>query len=241
MSAELSAVSQAVILAGGLGSRLKSVVSDRPKPMALVAGRPFLAHQIEYLTGQGVQRIVLSVGYKKEQIIQHFAHRYGGVEMAYGIEESPLGTGGGLLRALQQCDQNETVLVVNGDTWFPLDIAPMMRLHQKKQADVTLALRKGAGEGRYGGIDLDGSQRIVNFSSQGEEGDYINGGAYLIGPVCQRRWLAEGVRNCSLETDLLESGIREGLRCFGFPSSAAFIDIGLPADYARAANVINPK
>ncbi len=241
MSAETGVINQAIILAGGLGSRLKSVVSDRPKPMALVAGRPFLAYQIEYLIAQGVQRVVLSVGYKKEQIIRHFAQHYSGIEIAYGVEENPMGTGGGLLLALQQSDQDEAVLVVNGDTWFPLDIAPMMHLHQKKQADVTLALRKGAGEGRYGGIDLDGFQRIVNFSSQGERGDYINGGAYLVSPACQRRWLAQGVRKCSLETDLLERGISEGLHCFGFPSDAAFIDIGLPADYARAANVINPK
>ncbi len=152
-----------------------------------------------------------------------------------------MGTGGGLLLALQQCEQNETVLVVNGDTWFPLDLAPMMRLHQTKQADVTLALRQGEGAGRYGGIDLDGSQRIVNFSSRGESGDYINGGAYLIAAGCQRAWRVRGEQKCSLEMDLLERGVGEGLRCFGFPSEATFIDIGVPADYARAANVINPK
>ncbi len=242
MSAEPEAVIEAIILAGGQGTRLRSVVADRPKPMALVAARPFLAYQIDYLIGQGIQRVLLSVGYRKEQICQYFGHHYGGIEIAYAIEESPQGTGGGLLRALQQCRSNTNVLALNGDTWFPVDIGQMVMLHHLKQSDVTIALRQGEGQGRYGGIDLDASQRIVNFSATGTgSGRYINGGSYLISAACQRRWLAQSGGHCSLESDLLEAGIKQRLRCFGFVSDAVFVDIGVPADYARAANVINSK
>ena len=233
---------EAIILAGGQGTRLRSVVADRPKPMALVAGRPFLEYQIDHLISQGIQRVILSVGYRHELIQRHFGCHYRNIEIGYAVEESPLGTGGGLLLALQQCDANNNVLALNGDTWFPLDLVQMASLHQATQADVTVALRHGAGDGRYGGVVLDGSQRIVNFSSSGErQSHHINGGAYLISPRCQSAWSTASGRHCSLELELLETGIKQGLLCYGFISDAPFIDIGVPEDYARAADVINSE
>ncbi len=231
---------EAIILAGGQGTRLRSVVADRPKPMALVAGRPFLAYQIDHLITQGIQRVMLSVGYRHELIQRHFGCRYRNIEVGYAVEKSPLGTGGGLLLALQQCDPKNNVLALNGDTWFPLDLAQMASLHQATQAEVTVALRHGTGEGRYGGVVLDGAQRIINFSSTSErDSQHINGGAYLISPRCQSIWSTEPGCHRSLEVDLLETGIKQGRVCYGFISDAPFIDIGVPEDYARAADVIN--
>ena len=111
----------AVILAGGLGTRLRSVVSDVPKPMAPVGGRPFLEYQLEYWINQGISRFVLSVGYRHEAITEHFGSRYKGVELEYAVEEQPLGTGGGLLLAAEKLKQDTPFLLLNKDTYFKTD------------------------------------------------------------------------------------------------------------------------
>ncbi len=239
MRSEHSPVTEAIILAGGLGTRLRAVLPDLPKPMALVAGKPFLAHQFDYLVAQGIQQVVLSVGYLQEVIRQYFGNCYGGVKITYAAEEFPMGTGGGLLLALQQCAGDKSVLVLNGDTWFPVSVAEMVTFHLEKLADVTIALHKQKSEGRYGGIVVESSQRVVNFLLSGEgESHYINGGVYLVSPACRADWLEQIGSKLSLERDLLEKGIACKLACYGFLSEAEFIDIGVPDDYALAARVI---
>lgn len=244
MNAEAASVNQAIILAGGLGSRLRSLVADRPKPMALIAGRPFLEYQFDYLHSQGIQSIVVSVGYMKESIIDHFGSHYRGMAINYAIEQQALGTGGGLILALQQCDTDNTLLALNGDTWFPLPLTAFAGAHAASGADITLALRtmpdQPSNPGRYGGIVLDAKQRIANFSSSNlADGRYINGGSYLLAASLQQRWLRRPGATLSLEKDLIEQELNTGLKAFGWVSEADFIDIGIPEDYDRAASVIS--
>lgn len=235
-------ITEAVILAGGLGTRLRPVVNDVPKPLALVGGRPFLEYQLDYLIAQGIGRVVLSVGYLWHKIEQHFGDRYKSLNIAYAVEAEPLGTGGGLLQATALCQPDAGLLVLNGDTWFPVPLAELSAIQQQRQADVTIALRQANSAGRYAGIVLDNNNRIVNFLSSGDEGSgWINGGVYLISPQILVQWRSQSGKALSLEQDLLEAGIAASLNCYGYPADAAFIDIGVPEDYARAVSVIKSE
>lgn len=238
MSSEPS-IREAVILAGGLGTRLRPVVDDEPKPMAPVNGRPFLEYQLDYLIRQGIERVILSVGYLRHKIERHFGARYGALAIEYAVEARPLGTGGGLLQAAELCRCEQPVLVLNGDTWFPVPLDELAAAHEQRHADVTIALCECDAAGRYAGIILDNNNRIVKFSSSGEERSrWINGGVYLISPAVLQQWRVDSGKRLSLERDLLEAGVDNGLGCYGCPVDAAFIDIGVPEDYARVASVI---
>jgi D-glycero-alpha-D-manno-heptose 1-phosphate guanylyltransferase len=123
-------VTSAIILAGGLGTRLRSAVPDLPKPMAPIAGRPFLAYQLDYWIRQGVDRFVLSVGYRHESIMAYFGAAYRGIAVDYSVEQTPLGTGGGLLLALERLDGGQRpFLLLNGDTYFEVDLATLSAFH----------------------------------------------------------------------------------------------------------------
>lgn len=238
MSSEPS-IREAVILAGGLGTRLRPVVDDLPKPMAPINERPFLEYQLDYLIAQGIERVILSVGYLRHKIERHFGPRYGALAIEYAVEARPLGTGGGLLQAVELCCCEQPVLVLNGDTWFPVALAEMAEIHRRHHAGVTIALREADAAGRYAGIILDDNNRIVKFSSSGEERSrWINGGVYLISPAVLLKWQTDAGKRLSLECDLLEAGIANGMSCYGCASEAPFIDIGVPEDYVRAASVI---
>lgn len=238
MSSETS-IREAVILAGGRGTRLRPVVDDVPKPMAPINERPFLEYQLDYLIAQGITRVILSVGYLRHKVEQHFGTQYGALAVEYAVEETPLGTGGGLLQAAALSRLEQPLLVLNGDTWFPVALAEMAEVHRRHHADVTIALREADAAGRYAGIILDNKNRIVKFSSSGEEQSrWINGGVYLISPAVLLKWQADAGKRLSLECDLLEAGIANGMSCYGYASEAPFIDIGVPEDYVRAASVI---
>lgn len=254
MNAEAVSINEAIVLAGGLGSRLRPLVADRPKPMALVAGRPFLEYQFDYLHSQGIRHIVVSVGYMKDNIIAHFGSHYRDIAIDYAIEQQPLGTGGGLILALQYCNNTRTLLALNGDTWFPLPVAAFAQAQAGAQADFAMALRlipeqatqQTANPSRYGGIVLDDNQRIVNFSSSNAQGGrYINGGSYLLAAPTQQAWQARytacRTTPLSLEKDLIEQELGQSLSGFGWVTETDFIDIGLPEDYRRAAGVITRR
>jgi len=172
---------EAIILAGGLGSRLRATVPDLPKPMAPIHGRPFLEYLLDYWVGQGVNRFVLSVGYKRDIIEEHFATRYKGTEVDYAVEDQPLGTGGGLLLALKHLRRTGPFLIMNGDTFFEVDLAPMRRYHQEKRADLTIALREVEANSRYGSVGIDKEAKITTFDNRARTSGraLINGGVYL--------------------------------------------------------------
>jgi len=226
------------VLAGGLGTRLRAVVSEVPKPMAPVAGRPFLEHLIGYWAAQGVRRFVVSVGYLAERISAHFGGAWQGAAIAYAREEVPLGTGGGLLLALEQVESDQ-VLVLNGDSFFKVELATLAAFHEARAADCTLSLFRSRDVARYMGVELSGDGRIRSLATAPAGGDaLVNGGVYLFRSGALRALPMAARTKSSLEADILPHGLSAGWRVFGREFDRAFIDIGVPQDYARAAEVM---
>lgn len=228
-------MTSAVILAGGLGTRLRSVVPDLPKPMAPISGRPFLEHQLDYWIEQGVSRFVLSVGYRYEAIVEHFGNRYKDAELDYVIETTPLGTGGGLLLAANKIAKEGSFLLLNGDTYFAVDLKTLIEFASANDADWCFSLFRTNEEGRYMGIDISPQGRISSLKSgMGQPGRLANGGVYWVN---SRSLLAEGFSpgdKVSLEDDIFPAAMASGQRLMGIEFSGTFIDIGVPEDYHRA-------
>jgi D-glycero-alpha-D-manno-heptose 1-phosphate guanylyltransferase len=221
---------QAIVLAGGLGTRLRSVVSDLPKPMAPVAGRPFLAWILQRLALAGFERVVLAVGYRHEAIVQHFGRAYEHMVLHYSVEPQPLGTGGAIRSAADGIGE-WPVFVLNGDTFLDLDYRAMLSAHQQGHEQMTMAVCQVADAGRYGALDLQDGH-VLGFLAKGRAGPgVINAGTYLI---------SEGIRDripageaFSFEQQLLMSEVGS-IRPAAFAASGLFIDMGVPEDYARA-------
>ncbi|MHB1606643.1 MAG: nucleotidyltransferase family protein [Leptospirales bacterium] len=228
---------EAVVLAGGLGTRLRSVVPDLPKPMASVNGRPFLEFLLDFWIGEGVDRFVLSVGYKHETVQNHFGSAYRSVPVDYSVEENPLGTGGGILLALEKIRTTKPFLLVNGDTYFDVNASGFQDFHQKAGADLTMVLRTMSEAGRFGTVRLGEEGRLEQFCAPGEgTAPYlINGGIYLVNPgfLEKERLRWDGHTPLSLEGDLFPKWIREQNAIFGWQGTGAFIDIGIPEEYRR--------
>ena len=222
---------QAIILAGGFGTRLRSVLADVPKPMAPIHGKPFLAYLIDYLKTQGITDIILSVHYLKEQIFAYFKESYAGIHIRYAVEDQPLGTGGAIVKSLELVDQTKPVFVLNGDTFLKIDYREMMAMHQRHAGIMTLALRKIADCSRYGVVTTENNQAI-GFQEQGTNAPgLINAGVYLMSPA-----LLHGQRPAqpfSFERDFLFPQIAV-LKPQVYLADDYFIDIGIPQDYERA-------
>src|SRR5579862_8016730 len=174
---------QAIILAGGFGTRLQSVVKNCPKPMAPIHGKPFLAYLLEYLKSQGITQVVLSVHYLREQIEDFFRESYQGIEIRYAVEEQPLGTGGAIVHALKNIDPKKPVFVLNGDTLLKLNYGAMYAKHQQTKPLLTMALRKIANCSRYGVVVVSGEEIIAFDQQGGEHSGLINAGVYLMDPA----------------------------------------------------------
>jgi D-glycero-alpha-D-manno-heptose 1-phosphate guanylyltransferase len=222
---------EAIILAGGFGTRLQKVVKEVPKPMALVNGRPFLAHILDYLLGQRINRLVLSVGYKHEMIQDYFGGFYKDLPIRYVIEDTPLGTGGGIRKALLDVITDD-VVIVNGDTLFQVNIDELISVHKENKSEVSIALKRFENTDRYGAVTLDADGRISGFEEKKYTGSgLINGGVYLLDRV---RFLKHGLPEVfSFEKDYLEANVGN-VDMFGVVSDGYFIDIGIPEDYQRA-------
>ena len=219
----------AIVLAGGKGTRLRSVISELPKPMAPINGRPFLEYILASLSDGGFSRVVLSVGYKYETIIDHFGETFNGLKLNYAIEDKPLGTGGAIKAALRFC-ADDYVFVLNGDTYFAVDYRQMHQRAVESKANIFIAVKELENFDRYGLLDIaDGHVKKFHEKKFCAKG-FINGGVY-----CLRRDLLDGVMETafSFETDFLER-FQQDLNASAFESTGYFIDIGIPADYARA-------
>src|SRR5665213_2269254 len=171
---------QAIILAGGFGTRLKSVVADVPKPMAPIGPKPFLSFLIDYLKSQGITKIVLSVHHMHEQIQDYFKTEYNGISIRYAIEDKPLGTGGAIVNSLKQIDISQPVFVLNGDTFLQLDYKKMWQQHQVHKPLITMALRKLNDCSRYGVVTVQ-DNCVTAFVDKGDNNPgCINGGIYIL-------------------------------------------------------------
>jgi len=232
-------MTSAVILAGGLGTRLRSVVPDLPKPMAPINTRPFLEHQMGYWITQGINHFVLSVGYRYKIIIDYFGAQFEGASLDYVIEETPLGTGGGLILASKKVSQQEKFLLLNGDTYFEIKLKNLINFSEKNDADWCFSLFRTNEEGRYLGINIlpDGQIASLQGNLSSEE-RLANGGVYLVNPLALRSLAILSGHKVSLEEDIFPAAMTLGQRFYGKEFQNTFIDIGVPDDYHRASTVL---
>lgn len=226
-------IKTAIILAGGFGTRLQSVVSDMPKPMAPINDRPFLAILLQFLKSNGIENVILSVGYLHEKIIDYFHDNYLELKITYKVESTPLGTGGAFKFALDET--SDDVLVLNGDTFFNLDIQAFYSFHKAQQSDFSIALKPLAKSDRYGTVIIE-NNIIKGFREKGEyENVVINAGCYITSKACFEKF--DLPNTFSLEKDFLETHTQDLTIC-GYLSDNYFIDIGIPSDYQEAQNTL---
>ncbi|MCD1259525.1 nucleotidyltransferase family protein [Paenibacillus athensensis] len=221
---------EAIVLAGGFGTRLQSVVSDVPKPMAPVRGVPFLNYIFNQLCRSGVTRIVLSTGFKHEIIESYYGKAFKQAAIVYSREEMPLGTGGAIKKAMSLIEGNHT-LILNGDTMFAVHLQDMMDVHITTKAELTIAVKPMTNFDRYGSLHLK-QNRVVDFQEKmWVQSGFISGGVYAA-----QTSLFDGLElpgSFSMEVDYLQRYVHN--RAFmAYPSDAYFIDIGIPEDYHRA-------
>lgn len=222
---------EAIILAGGLGTRLRSEVSDVPKAMALINGRPFIEYLLDRLIEGGTKRIIFSLGHKSEFIQNHFANSYKNCEIVYAIEETQLGTGGAIKNAMSFVTSDH-VLVVNGDSLFINDLQELLRIHMDQQADLTMGLKPMKDIERYGTVDLNENNQIVRFNEkQPLDFGLINTGNYIFKVDAFLKQDLPG--KFSVEKEFFEKKIEE-LKFVGHASEGYFLDIGIPEDFKKA-------
>jgi NDP-sugar pyrophosphorylase family protein len=220
----------AAIFAGGLGTRLRASVADRPKVLAEVSGRPFLAHLLDQLEAAGVRDAVLCTGYLGEQIEAAFGAAHGTVRLRYSRESEPLGTGGAL-RLAAPLFESDPVLVLNGDSYCGADLAALRARHTASGAEGTILLTHVPDAGRYGRVLLGAGGVVEAFREKSSsEPGWINAGLYLLSRRLIESIPVEGA--VSLEQDILPAWVSRGLS--GHPAEGRFIDIGTPESYAEA-------
>jgi D-glycero-alpha-D-manno-heptose 1-phosphate guanylyltransferase len=224
-------IPEAIVLAGGLGTRLKSAVPDLPKCLAPIAGKPFLGYLLRFCRKQGIHRFIFALGYKNEQVESFVQTTLSPSEYAFSIEKEPLGTGGAIYQA-GQLTNGPDAIVLNADTFFGLNFNGLSSFHQEQKADCTLALKPMKQFDRYGAVELDGQQLVSGFNEKKYmENGLINGGVYALHV---KSFLIKSFPSVfSFEKDYLEKEYRQG-SIYGMVSDAYFIDIGIPEDYQRA-------
>lgn len=223
---------EVIILAGGYGTRLRSAVPDIPKVLAPVAGRPFLVHVLGFLEQNGFSRVILAVGYRRDEITSAFGMNFRKLKLDYSVEEQPLGTGGAVWSASHLITTGQNFFVLNGDTYAAVDIEAMERSMSEQEADLVMTVRSMEDTKRYGLVDVNDEGLVRGFHEKaaGSAG-LINAGVYLIRHDLPRRFPFAGA--FSLETDLLQARC-SSLRIAALPTHGYFVDIGVPDDYERA-------
>jgi NDP-sugar pyrophosphorylase family protein len=223
----------AVILAGGMGTRLREVVADRPKVMAEVNNRPFITYLLDQLAAVAVAKVVLCTGYMADLVSTILGNSYRGMHLNYSVETKPLGTGGAVRLALPLFS-SFPVLVLNGDSYFDLDLRSFARQHLDAGAKGSLALATVADVSRYGAVEIAADHVITRFEEKGNRQGVglINAGIYLLEQASVEAMPPDSA--VSIERELFPALIGQGL--YGFPQSGKFLDIGVPADYRAAAD-----
>lgn len=214
-----------------MGTRLKSVIPGIPKPMADINGKPFLEFILKQLLINGIERVILSVGYQYQVIQDYFGKKYDALEIIYSIEDEPLGTGGAIKLGLEKAD-NENLFIMNGDSLFLLDLSGLMDSHLKSGSDLTIALKPMQDFERYGTVELDQRNRITGFSEKKFcKNGLVNGGVY----AASKNMFSDLnlPQKFSFEKDFLEKELTNK-KITGQIFDSYFIDIGIPEDYERS-------
>lgn len=226
---------ECIVLAGGLGTRLRSVVADKPKCMAPIGEQPFLYYLLQYLHKQGITHAILSLGYKSQQVIAWCEQNELPLRVSFTVEPEPLGTGGGIVYALEKVE-NDGVFIVNGDTYFDVSLRDFQAFHQQQQSQLSLALKPMRQFDRYGTVTLNSRHSITAFrEKQYMDAGLINGGVYLTAASYLRGLHLP--QKFSFEKEVLEPMAASG-QLYGFVSDTYFIDIGIPEDYEAASNYL---
>jgi len=225
---------EAVVLAGGFGTRLRSVITDVPKPLAPIRGRPFLCLLLDMLASQGIRRVVLATGYMGDKVVETLGSQWRGMALVYSQEDQPLGTGGAIAKAAAHIE-GDAWFVLNGDTYLSLDYPSFDAQVREAGALLGMALAHVPDVARYGAVRVE-QGRVAGFVEKGESGPgYINAGVYRI-----ERGLMASFRAAtpfSFENTVLVSEAERGV-VTGYTRTDAFIDIGVPEDYARAQDAL---
>jgi D-glycero-alpha-D-manno-heptose 1-phosphate guanylyltransferase len=222
----------AAILAGGLGTRLRPVIADRPKVLAPVHGRPYLTFLLEQLAAALVEEVVLLTGFQADLVRGTLGEVYGGMRVLYSEESVPLGTAGAIRWALPKLSA-PTVLLLNGDSYCDVNLTVFHNFHDRCAAHVSLVLARVPGASRFGKVCVDNHSRVKRFEEKTavHATNWINAGIYLL-----ERPLIEEIpmgRRLSLEHDLFPAWV-ERFRFCGFRCAGRFLDIGTPQAYAEA-------
>lgn len=226
---------ECIILAGGLGTRLKDEVRDVPKCLAPVNGQPFLAYVLNYLESQFIDHVILSLGYKHDHVINWINSKAFTFKLDRVIEKEPLGTGGGIKLALNKAKEKE-VFILNGDTLFNIDLREMKK-HLDNNVKAVIALKQMEDFERYGSVQLDADKRITAFKEKkAQKKGLINGGIYLLNTQLEN--LSSFPNRFSFEKDFLEQEV-DNKTLKGYENDGYFIDIGIPEDYHRAQTELN--
>lgn len=227
---------EAIVLAGGFGTRLAGIVKDVPKPMAPVAGHPFLEYVLDLLLAQGVDQVVIAVCHKKECIINHFGTSYRGVAISYSEENTPLLTGGAIKKALEQCHE-ERVFVLNGDTFFDVDLKSLREFSKTRDMPIVIAVKELTNFSRYGTIDLSGNGIVSGFAEKHPcVRGFINGGIY---DIC--RSALQGYPEVFSFEEVCMPEMINARKAGGVLFDGFFIDIGVPEDYTKAQKILGSK
>src|SRR3989344_1487555 len=227
----------AIILAGGLGTRLRKVVPDAPKPLAPVNGRPFLDELLEYLDrSPHIGKVVLAIGYLAEVIKERYADTQYHFPVAFSYEESPLGTGGAIKKALTLVSGDD-IIAINGDTYADVDIGALLKFHREKNGVATIAVARKKESARYGAVAFDDDHKIHSFDEKSGASEFVHAGTLVF-----RRNLFDSVSDgaiCSLEKDLIPQWLTQGV--YAYVHEGGFLDIGTPESYAEAGTYLNTR
>lgn len=213
-----------VILAGGLGTRLRVVIKDKPKCLAPINGKPFIDILLEHYIEQGLKRFIICVGHLHEQVTEHLKER-DDCEIIFSLEDEPLGTGGAVKKAIPLVE-SENVLVANGDSICSVDYLSFLNFHRYKKADFSMVLSKDDARQDAGNVKIDKNAQIVSFNEKDAKGNgFINSGIYIMQTECFKQMPTEN--KFSLEYDLFPVLIKSA-KCFGYAVDSKVYDIGTP-------------
>lgn len=228
-------IKEAIILAGGLGTRLRGVIGELPKPMADINGKPFLEYLLDYQIKQGIEKICLSVSYNYQIIQNYFKKRYKTIEIIYSIEDEPLGTGGAVKKAVNLM-KGDNVFIFNGDTFFNISLKKLHEFHVLNNSILTIAMKRFEDNINYGSIVIDDKNRITDFKEKIlSKNKLINGGIYLLNR--KKFETLDLPHKFSFEKDFLEKFYAAD-PFYGLEFGSYFIDIGIPDNYEKAKQEI---